>query len=276
MRVCCKVNIHMMSKKILEVDIDRISVNPYQPRRHFCRDELEELAQSIRTIGVIQPPVVRPLDSQEEQYEIISGERRFRAAQMAGLKTLSVLVSSHDNDYSAEAALIENIQRVDLNPIEISRALQRLMKEFDFRQEDLAERVAKPRSTITNYLRLLTLPKQIQQSLESARISMGHAKAILSVKGFEKQLFLHRQVLEEDLSVRETEQFVQKMEKSPKKKLERIFSKDCHLQDLQEKLQQALGTKVVIQGSGKKGRISIDYYNLDDLDRILEKLGEGG
>lgn len=262
-----------METEIIEIELEKVTENPYQPRKHFCRDELEELAQSIQTLGLIQPPVVRPLGEKGERYELISGERRFRAAKMAGLEKISVIVSRHDRDFSAEASLVENIQRVDLNPMEIAQALNRLMTEFSYQQEELAGRVGKKRSTVANYLRLLLLPWAIQESLSKGEISMGHAKAILSVEGFEKQRLLHEQILSDELSVRETERAAKKIDKTPKRKLDKIASRDVYLQDLQEKIQHRLGTKVVIQGKGKKGRISIDYYSLDDLDRIFEMIG---
>ncbi|MFQ5729356.1 MAG: ParB/RepB/Spo0J family partition protein [Waddliaceae bacterium] len=172
--------------------------------------------------------------------------------------------------FSVEASLVENIQRVDLNPLEIAGALKRLTEEFGYQQDELAERVGKNRSTVANYLRLLALPRKIQESLSTGEISMGHAKAILSVEGFEKQLLLHEQVVDEDLSVRATEQAARQMDKMPKRRLSNFSTRDCYLQDLQEILQHKLGTKVTIQSKGKRGRISIDYYSLDDLDRILE------
>lgn len=262
-----------MDQEIIEVDLEKISVNPYQPRKHFSRDVLEELAQSIQSVGLIQPPTVHPIEGEEGKYELISGERRFRAAEMAGFKKIPVIVSHHNRDYSAEASLVENIQRVDLNPLEIARALRRMIIEFDYQQDELADKVGKKRSTVANYLRLLSLPRQIQESLSAGNISMGHAKAILSVEGFERQLNLHEQVIQDELSVRETEQTAQKAEKLPNRRLEKVSTKDCYLESLQEKIQNRLGTKVSVQGRGNKGKISIDYYNLDDLDRILDLLG---
>lgn len=262
-----------MDQEIIELKLDQIYVNPYQPRKHFSRDELEELAQSIHTVGLIQPPTVRPKEGEEEKYELISGERRFRAAEIAGLDRITVIVTHNNRDYSAEASLVENIQRVDLNPLEISRALRRMIIEFGYQQDELADRVGKKRSTVANYLRLLSLPRQIQESLSLRKISMGHAKAILSVEGFERQLNIHDQIIEDELSVREAEQLAQRGDKIPNRRLEKVSTRDCYLESLQEKIQQRLGTKVLVQGRGKKGKISIDYYSLDDLDRILELLG---
>lgn len=263
-----------MEKHMIEIELSQITLNPFQPRKHFSKEELEELAQSIRSIGLIQPPTVVALPEKEGVFELISGERRFRAAEIAGLKKIPVIVSSQDRHYSAEAALVENIQRVDLNPLEIARALRRMIIEFDYQQDELADKVGKKRSTIANYLRLLSLPKEIQDSLATGRISMGHAKAILSLEGFDRQLVLHEQVIANELSVRETEEAAQNVDKLPKRRLGVVVSTgDCYLEELQDKIQQRFGTKVSIQGSGKKGKISIDYYSLDDLDRILDLLG---
>jgi ParB family chromosome partitioning protein len=261
-----------MTHEVIDVELSKITVNPFQPRRQFPQVELEELAQSIQSVGLIHPPVVRSING-GELYEIISGERRFRAAQIAGLRTMPLMVREVGDVFSAEASLIENIQRVDLNAIEISRALKALMEDFGHSQEDLARRVGKKRSTVANYLRLLSLPKGIQDSLLSGEISMGHAKAILSLEGFEKQLMLHERILKEEMSVREAEEAAIRGEFKKEKK-ERIAPVgDCFMQDLQEKIQQRLGTKVTVEGKGKQGRISIEYYDLDDLDRLLDILG---
>ncbi|ADI39055.1 ParB/RepB/Spo0J family partition protein [Waddlia chondrophila] len=258
-----------MSQEVVEVELSQIRENPYQPRKQFNREELEELAQSIQSVGVLQPPVVRKMEN--GGYELIAGERRFRAAEIAGLTTIHVLVSQKPGNVSAEAALIENIQRVDLNPLDIAQALRRLIVEFGLQQDELADKVGKKRSTVTNYLRLLSLPHKIQESLQFGEISMGHAKAILSVSGFEEQLYLHRMVVEDGLSVRETEEAAAKLNVKPvKKKMRTLNENTVYLSDLEEKLQQRLGTKVTIASSGKRGKILIDYYSLDDLERILE------
>lgn len=260
-----------MQGEVKEIEIERISVNPFQPRRHFSLEELEELAASIRAVGLIHPPLVRPLD--ENHYELVSGERRFRAAQLAGLIKVPVIIRQSSHSLSAQAALIENIQRVDLNPIEIAKALRLLIEEFQFSQEELALRIGKKRSTVSNYMRLLSLPKNIQDSLSKNLISMGHAKAVLSLEGFEKQNLLHELILRDDLTVREAEEAALRIAEKAKKKMLTYVNRDFFLEQLAEKVQQKLGTKVAIQGKGKKGRISIDYYNLDDLDRLLALFG---
>jgi ParB family chromosome partitioning protein len=254
------------------VRLENIQVNPFQPRTIFSESELQELAESIKSVGIIHPPVVRLTDD-KNIYEIISGERRYRASKLAGLKEIPVVVRHANNVLSAQAALIENIQRVDLNPLEISKALKSLMREFNLNQDELSLKVGKKRSTVSNYLRLLSLPKRIQDSLEQDEITMGHAKAILSLEGFEKQIYLFELVVRDSLSVRETEQTAQNLSQKEKKKPLVYATRDFYLEQLAEKIQYKLGTKVSIQGKGRRGRISIDYFNLDDLDRLLAIFG---
>jgi ParB family transcriptional regulator, chromosome partitioning protein len=259
------------SDRIVEVDLDNIRINPFQPRKQFAEIELTELAQSIRAVGIIHPPLVRLIE--DGFYELISGERRFQASKLAGLKKIPVYVKKNSCCDSATIALIENIQRVDLNPIEIAKALRRLIEEFNFGQEALSTQIGKKRSTVANYLRLLTLPKNIQDSVLQEHISMGHAKAILSLEGFEKQILLHEIILRDDLNVREAEQAALRINEKCKKKKLVCANRDFILDQLAEKIQAQLGTKVHIQGMGKRGRILIDYYNLDDLDRLLNLFG---
>lgn len=255
-------------EELREVDITRISVNPFQPRHHFSQAELEELSASIVSVGLIHPPVVRACG--DGHYELVAGERRFRAAQLAGFTSIPVLIRNHTSAHSAQAALIENLQRVDLNPIEIAKALRNLAEEFKWSQEELSKRIGKKRSTVANYMRLLALPKNIQDSLSRDLISMGHAKAILSVEGFEKQNVLHDRVVREGLTVRETERAAERLGSSGQAAVSREDYSDPHLVDLMERLQQKLGTKVSVQGKGQQGKITIDYYSLDDLDRLLQ------
>lgn len=262
----------MNEEILLRVPITQIVVNPFQPRRYFAQEEIEELSLSIKTVGLLHPPLVRPLED-GISFEIIAGERRFRAAKLAGLTEIYVLVRSSSNEVSAQAALIENIQRTELNPLEIAKALQLLINQFGSKQDDLAIKLGKKRSTVSNYLRLLTLPKNIQDSVSSGRITMGHAKAILALGGFEKQNLLHELILRDDLTVRESEEAVVRISEKAKKKNLPYVNRDFYLEQLAERIQQRLGTKVSIQGKGKKGRIYIDYYNLDDLDRLLALFG---
>ena len=258
--------------ELREVEITKISINPSQPRRIFAQEEIEELAASIVAVGLIQPPIVR-LKENSDEYELIAGERRWRASQLAGLKKICVVVRDINASFSAQAALIENIQRVDLNPIEVALALRDLIDNFGLRQDDVALRIGKKRSTVANYLRLLALPKHIQESISQNIITMGHAKLILSLEGLELQSLLHEMILRDDLTVRETEQAVARLaEKSKKRKLS-YKTRDFYLEQLAEKMQHKLGTKVSIQGQGKRGRITIGYYSFDDLDRILALFG---
>jgi len=261
-----------LQEELIEVPLSKIQTNAFQPRKHFADEELAELAQSIRTIGILHPPLVRPMDGQDT-FELVSGERRLRAAKLAGLEKIPVIVRHSSQCISAQAALIENIQRVDLNPIEIAKALRSLIEQFGFNQDTLATRVGKKRSTVANYLRLLSLPKKIQDHLNEGAITMGHAKAILSLEGFEKQNLLCEIVIRDALNVRETEEASHRIMEKAKKKGLVYVNRDIYLEQLAEKIQQRLGTKVFIQGKGKRGRITIDYYNLDDLDRLLQLFG---
>ena len=262
-----------MHETVAEVDICAIRVNPHQPRRHFAREDLQELADSITTVGFIHPPLVRPIEG--GFFELVSGERRFQAAQLAGLTKIPVHIRQSDTLMSAQMALIENIQRVDLNPMEIAKALRSLIEEFGFGQEDLAQRIGKKRSTVANYLRLLALPKNIQDAVTQETITMGHAKAILSLDSFGKQNMLFDLIVQDGLTVRDAEEAALRIAEKAKKQKLVYAPRDFFLEQLAEKVQQALGTKVSILGRGKRGRISIDYYNLDDLDRILALLGVG-
>jgi ParB family chromosome partitioning protein len=259
--------------ELKEILLAQIVVNPYQPRSEFNTAELEELAQSIKTVGLLHPPLVRPLPH-SDCYELISGERRYRASKLANLKVISVFIRHTSHKISAQAALIENIQRVDLNPLEIAKALQRLMDEFQLSQDLLSQRIGKKRSTIANYLRLLSLPHSIQESLRIGAITMGHAKAILALEGNKQQL-LHELILRDDMNVREAEVAANRIGEKAKKHQLSYTTRDFYLEQIGEKIQHKLGTKVMIQskGNSKKGRISIDYYSYDDLDRLLQLLG---
>jgi ParB family chromosome partitioning protein len=252
---------------VLEVALDSIVVNPNQPRRHFSQEELTELAQSIESVGLIHPPVVRRRG--DGTYELVSGERRFRASQLTGKPTMKVLVRESTQAVSAQAALIENIQRVDLNPIEVAKALRSLIEQFGYPQDDLAQRIGKKRSTVANYLRLLALPKNIQDAVTHETITMGHAKAILSLEGFEKQNLLYEIIVRDDLSVREAEEAAIRIAQRAKRQNLAYANRDFFLEQIAQRLQEKLGTKVMVQGKGKKGRITIDYYSLDDLDRLI-------
>lgn len=262
----------IIQEELKQVPLTHIVVNPYQPRREFKAEELEELAQSIRAVGIIHPPLVRPLPN-SDNYELISGERRFRAAQLASLESIPVYIRKTSYSISAQAALIENVQRVDLNPLEIARALKRLMNEFEFSQDVLAQKIGKNRSTVANYLRMLSLPNSIQDSISKGCISMGHAKAILALDQEDKQILLHELILRDGMNVREAEKAAARISVKAKKQQLIYVPRDFHLEQIADKVRERLGTKVIIQAKGKGGRISIDYYGYDDLDRLLALLG---
>ncbi len=264
----------MFQEELTYIAIDKITVNPFQPRRNFIQSDLEELASSILAVGLIHPPLVRPMG---DHYELVSGERRFRAAQLAGLKSIPVVIRNQSDHISAQAALIENIQRVDLNPIDIAKALRSLLEQGHLNQEELAKRIGKKRSTVANYLRLLTLPQSIQDNVSAGHISMGHAKAILSIEGAERQCSLNDLIIKNELTVREAEETAQRMMcKHPVAQRHAIAPTppvDCHLAAVASQIQQKLGTKVNIQGKDNHGVIHIEYYDLDDLERLMTILG---
>lgn len=264
----------MKKEEIIEIELDRIVTSPYQPRRQFSEEELEDLAASIAAIGIIQPPIVRPCKDSNSKFELIAGERRWRAAKLAGLTRIPVLVRLQENPQTAQAALIENIQRVDLNPIDIARALKTLIDQFGFNQEELAKRIGKKRSTVANYLRLLGLPSHLQQSVSSGHITMGHAKAILSLVSPEDQNLLHELILRDNLPVRAAEEAANKLSTKPNKATSRgrIPLKDPNLGLLARQFEEKLGTKVHLRGKGRKGQIIINYYSFDDLERVMNML----
>lgn len=261
----------MTHEELCEVDVEKISISPFQPRRTFNSTELEELAASIISVGLIHPPLVRRV---EDRFELISGERRFRAAQLAGLKKIPVVIRPQNDHTSAQAALIENIQRVDLNPIEIAKALRGLASQCKLNQEELAKKIGKKRSTIANYLRLLTLPIAIQESISNTEISMGHAKAILSLENPTSQHTLHQRIVREGLTVRQAEEIAyQNQKKKEPPPYTPPPQQDCHLAALAAQIQNKLGTKVTIQGRANcEGTVCIEYYSLEDLDRFLNLL----
>lgn len=258
-----------MEEYISEVSIDQIRVSPFQPRRQFSEEELKELADSILQIGLIQPPVVRKIVQKDKilYYELIAGERRWRASEKAGLKKIPVIVRSSTDHQAAEASLIENIQRVDLNPLEMAEAFRKLMEVFCLTQEEIADRVGKKRSTIANYLRLLTLPPSICEGLQKGAISMGHAKAILSLEDPELKEMLFQLIQKDKLTVREAEQTSLNFLKKEKK----IKEKDIHIVEIERNFEEKFKTKVRFILEGKKsGKIVFHYYDLDDLDRLLD------
>jgi len=252
---------------IHELELDKIVPNEYQPRKTFQDDALKELASSIKEHGVIQPIIVHRIGS---NFGLIAGERRWRASKLAGLKTIPALVKEATKRELIEQALIENIQREDLNPLEAAEAYKRLQDEFRLTQEDLAKRVGKERSTITNFLRLLGLPREVKQDLVAGNLSMGHAKALLSLERVRDQQQAAIAIVKKGLSVREAEALVNRLKNPPKEKKAR---QSHELKTVEEKLRKTLGTKVSIVAKAKGGRIVIEYYSNEELDSILEKIG---
>lgn len=253
--------------RALEVDIDLLQPNKFQPRTHMDDGRIEELSRSIRSNGVIQPIVVRKAGT---GYEIVAGERRWRASQRAGLLKVPIVVRDIPDERLLAAALIENIQREDLNPIEEAHAYRRLADEFALTQEQIAEAVGKDRSSIANYVRLLRLPDEIRGHVASGALSMGHARALLGLPDADLQLRLGRDIVERKLSVRETETLVKRTIDPPPAKAE--VAKDVHTRAAEEKLRFALGTRVRIARKGKGGRIEIDFGDENELHRIYEQL----
>lgn len=256
--------------KEITLKLSKIEPNREQPRREFNEEQMQELADSVRQYGILQPLLVQKRD---DYYEIIAGERRWRAAKMAGLKEVPVVIREYSRQQAVEISLIENVQREDLNPIEEALAYQRLMQEFQLKQEEIAERVSKNRTTITNSMRLLNLCKEVQQMVIEGQISSGHARALLGVEDPEIQYQLAQQIVRERLSVREVEKLVKKLVKGPKKKKENPEDEALELifKDLEERMKTIMGTKVNISRKDRtKGRIEIEYYSESELERIVE------
>ena len=254
----------------LLLPISQVESCSTQPRKSFEPEALSDLADSIRIHGIIQPLTVRKLQS--GYYQIIAGERRWRAAKMAGITEVPVLIREYDRQQSMEVALIENVQRADLNPIEEAQAYQRLIQEFHLTQEEIAARVSKNRATITNSMRLLKLDERVQEMLSDGTISSGHARAILGVENGEQQFQLANKIVQEVLSVRDVEKLVKMMNRPEKKKKEEK-GPDIQLiyRQLEEKLKSIMGTKVTINRKDRdKGRIEIEYYSQEELERIIE------
>jgi ParB family chromosome partitioning protein len=251
------------------VNINKIEPNQNQPRKNFEQQGLQELADSIKQFGVIQPLVVQ---KKENYYEIIAGERRWRAAKIAGLKEVPVIVKELSANEILEISLIENIQRENLNPIEEARAYKALIEDFELKQEEIAEKVSKSRSAITNALRLLKLNEQVQEMLIRGQISMGHARALLSISDEQVQISIAQRIIEEGLSVRNIEKIVKELANTKEKKKENDRYKYLY-KDLENDLKEKLGNKVSIKNKkNNKGKIEIEYYSQDDLERIIDLL----
>ena len=259
-------------ENVRQIPLDQVDRNPDQPRRYFDEEQLNELKESIETHGVLEPIIVRPV---EGRYEVVVGERRWRAAQLAGLETIPAVVRPLSDREAMEIALVENLQREDLNPVEEAEAYKRLMGEFGMTQEEVAERVGKKRSTIANRLRLLELDEELVVEVETGRLSAGHAKALLGIPSKQRRLELARRLIEEGWSVRMVEEAVRReQERSarPKGGGRKGPGRDPLLQDVEDRLQRRFGTKVRIVQRGGRGRIEIEYYDEEDRERLLELL----
>lgn len=250
------------------VKISKVEPNREQPRKSFDEDALQELADSIKQFGILQPLIVKKKD---DYYEIVAGERRWRAAKIAGLKQVPVILKEFNEQEIVEISLIENIQRENLNPIEEAVAFKRLMEDFSLKQDEIAERVSKSRTAVTNSMRLLKLDKRVQQMVVDEMISTGHARALLSLENDELQYTVAQKIFDEKLSVRETEKLVKSILNPKKQKKILEEGEDLVYRNLEEKIKSIVGTKVLIQRKGKnKGKIEIEYYSMEELQRLIE------
>lgn len=252
----------------LEVDIDRIQPNPNQPRKRIDAEKLGSLADSIREHGVVQPPVVMSVG--DDRYQLIVGERRWQAARLAGLQRITVVLKDASNQESLELALVENVQRADLNPIEEAAAYQRLNDDFGLSQEEVARQVGKSRATVANTARLLSLPKDVQDALITELISEGHGRAILRLSEPSAQLSLLQRIMSRNLSVRQTEEFVTELLERQPGKAARVKSPEIEL--LEGELRRALGTKVSLRQRKRGGRIIIDYFSPEEFEGLYQRL----
>ena len=255
------------SAKFAEIEVSEISVNPFQPRDNFNSDALNELKDSIKENGIIQPITVR---SFEGGFQLISGERRYRAVKQLGYDTIpAYLLNIESDEEMLELALIENIQRENLNPIDVAKAFERLIADFNLTQEQVAQKVGKDRSSVTNFLRLLKLPQDIQQSLLENEISMGHARALLAIQDHNDQISLWRKAIKNNYSVRKVEELVKAFSNGGKEtQAKPIPKKSVFIIDMEDQLREILGTQVLISPKSEGGKIEIQYYSDDDLNRI--------
>ncbi|MFN1834116.1 ParB/RepB/Spo0J family partition protein [Balneola sp. MJW-20] len=262
---------------VLFVPVEHIRANPHQPRREFDEERLDELASSIKKHGLIQPITVRYIG--EKRFELISGERRLRASKLAGLAEIPAFIREADDEQSMSFALIENIQREELNPLEVALGYKRLVQEFNYTQAEVAEKVGKNRTTVTNMLRLLTLPDYIQKALKSNLISMGHARALVSIEDESLQKSILDKTLSNDWSVRQIEEAVRKGEEKPSGKKSTTRKPDLEdpfYEEISSRLRKKFSTKVNLKAKSKGGEIRIEYYSDDDLERILNLIDEIG
>ncbi len=267
-----EINKHSGSSEVEDsvntIKINSIEPNRTQPRKNFNEDSLIELSESIKQHGIIQPLVVQ---KKEDYYEIIAGERRWRAAKIAGMKEVPVIIKDYSDEEVVEIALIENIQREDLNPIEEAMAYKRLMTEYHLKQDELAEKVSKSRTAVTNSMRLLKLSESVQQMVIEGLISSGHARALLAIEDHKMQETIAEKIMDEKLSVRETEKLVKKLTKPKEKKQPEVIENEFVYRDIESKIKDIIGTNVKInhKASGK-GKIEIEYYSNVELERIYD------
>ena len=258
----------------LELPVGKVQPNPFQPRKEFDKSQLKDLAESIQSEGLIQPIVVRESNG---SYQLIAGERRWRAFQQLKLKKIPARIIEAGDSSAASMALIENLQRENLNPIEESMGYASLVRDFDLTQEQVADRVGKGRATIANSLRLLTLPEEVRGYLSTQMLSTGHAKVLLGLESKQEQALLARRIIEEGVSVRAAEDLIQKIRKSGKAKSsqnrEAPAAEQAAIEDIEKRLMSYLSSKVALKHTPKKGKIVIEYTGNDDLQRILEKIG---
>jgi ParB family transcriptional regulator, chromosome partitioning protein len=261
----------LKEERFAELDIEMLRPNPSQPRKRFDQESIDELASSIKESGVLQPIVVVP---EEDYYKIIIGERRWRASQKIGLKRVPVIIRTMGKEKQIEASLIENLQREDLNPMEIAAAYKNMMEELSYTQEEVSQRVGKDRASIANYVRLLKLPDSIQHQVAAKQISMGHARALVTLESVDLQVEIASQVVKKSLSVRDVEHLISRLKdklEAPKKKTKGADA-DPDLAALQDSLVNSLGTKVAIKGNREKGAIQIFYFSMEDLNRIYDTI----
>ncbi|MBD3414867.1 MAG: ParB/RepB/Spo0J family partition protein [Candidatus Aminicenantes bacterium] len=255
----------LKEEKFLDLDIEKLKPNFDQPRKHFDSKSIQELADSIKKTGILQPIVAVP---EQDHFKIIVGERRWRAAQKAGLEKVPVLIRAMEEEQQIEASLVENLQREDLNPMEIASAYHRLAEELELTQEQIAEKVGKDRASVANYMRLLKLPPSVQKMISNGDLTMGHARAIISIDNPERQENLAKKIISKKLTVRKIEKLVSQSKNQKDNKTTK--SMDPDLMALRDELIEILGTKVNISGNSDKGTLKIRYYSLDELNRIYE------
>lgn len=257
----------LKEERFIEIDIEKLKPSPIQPRLKFDEDSIDGLAKSIKERGILQPIVAVPEDG---YFKIIIGERRWRAAQKIGLKKIPTLIRSMTNEQQLEASLIENLQREDLNPLEIALAYKKMTEELKYTQQEISEKVGKDRASVANYIRLLKLPKEIKDMITDNKLSMSHARTLITIDNQEMQVYIARQIVKKDLSVRDTEKMSKRLKQKVPEKEKMLL--DPNLLFIQEELLKELGMKVSISGNQDKGIVKIFYFSVDDLNKIYEKI----